>query len=1823
MDYVRVCLGVLPILLALCHPAHGACRCRDQSECDLPKKYCEAGCETGFTGSRCQYVNQLAYASCKVHQDVVDENLSTCTSQGYTGYITCSIEGPPREFNIIRIFHEPSKSLPSFYIATRGEWEQVSIHKNVTNKITDYEYKGKRLNSSLILHPKFRVCEVAVAYECLHDDECNMECNCKNASDCLGNPRRCPSGCAVGYTGKNYGCEKIEVTPASTLEHETSTAGETTSPPVEPTNACSSGYYRDGQACTPCGAGCTSPCNAANGNCTCKLGWTGNSCNNCEDGYYMDKRDSYMDRRDCVECGAGCESGTCEDETGHCSCRSGWKVPRCATRCVRYRYGIDCKQTCSYGCNSRECNSSTGECLTRSCKPGWRSTDSRRRCDQECPDGSFGVNCDSKCSAGCRVSSCNRKTGRCSCKHGWTPGSSNRCDRCARDKYGIDCQQTCSSGCKSGGCNSSTGECLGGSCKPGWMNTDSLQRCDQECPDGSHGVNCVSTCSPGCLVSPCDRITGRCKYDGGYCKRGWTSWYSHPYRCDRCNGGYYGDGQDCTQCGAGCNGVCDGNDGHCKCKTGWTGTRCNKCEDGYYMDRRDCVECGAGCEPGTCNANNGLCTCVSGWKGPRCATRCDVGTYGPGCTGKCNAGCKPGSCNHVTVDCKCKDGWRGPRCEHICPEETYGRDCTGECNAGCKPLSCHHITGDCNNQCEDGWTGPSCEHKCIDGTYGLYCTEECNTGCKPWSCNHITGDCNNQCEDGWTGRRCEHKCIDGTYGRNCTGECNEGCKPGSCRHDTGDCNSQCKDGWTGASCEHKCIDGTYGLDCTEECNTGCKRWSCNHITGDCNNQCEDGWTGRRCEHKCIDGTYGRNCTGECNEGCKPGSCRHDTGDCNSQCKDGWTGASCEHKCIDGTYGLYCTEECNTGCKPWSCNHITGDCNNQCEDGWTGRRCEHKCIDGTYGRNCTGECNEGCKPGSCRHDTGDCNSQCKDGWTGASCEHKCGKGQYGSGCRKPCRRECLSCHHVTGSCASNCVSGWHGENCTSRCRSGIYGQDCRYQCHEGCQPEKCDSINGSCGTSCRAGWTGENCVDVCSPGAHGENCVLNCSRGCVNQTCDRTTGRCDMCLDGWEHKDQNTSRCDKECDDGMFGEQCNDECSIHCVNATCHHVNGSCTHGCFDGRSGEYCEVSEAGHQNVNLIVGLVLFLIAVIAVAMCAVVYFREPLRRLRGKKTGEDMTNGLSFPMAAREGQGASENGAVYDDDEAIYINVPSSVPVAVSDLKDFVAKKKATKEILVKEYAELPKGLTAIHDKALTQVNSPKNRFKGIYPYNPSLVVLKGPSGSSGYINASFIDGPTRGKKYIATQGPLPHTVVDFLEMIWQQNVPVIVMLANIIEDGRRRCEPYWPNEPGEDSKTFGPWKITVADSCPLADFTIRTLKMRKGAVEKTVKHVHYMVWPDKDVPDNTMSLVDLRNKVRTFCDFAEGPMVVHCSAGVGRTGTLIALDSLIEDAETRSKVDIYGCVWRLRNFRVSMVQTQSQYVFLHDCILDALCHTVHPTPASFYDNAYKQLKGGSGIAVAYQKLSECPVTDHLSDAARDLENINKNRSEDILPGDKHRAILSTHIAGGNDYINAVIAPSYEKREAFILTQIPLTSTVVDFWRLVHDYDIRGIVLLENYTDLDAKCGVFWAKNNKPTKFGPFNVGEGKTEKQTGFTTEKISYSLGTEEKDVTVFRSSAWPQKSSLPESPSSLLSLIDFLRQWNTGTSPLLVVCRDGATRSGLFCVVASAVQRLLLEKEVALPQTIRIIRFVRKQVIPNREQFEFCFDSVKVYMDSFQEYSNFA
>ncbi|XP_071118087.1 protein draper-like [Haliotis cracherodii] len=176
--------------------------------------------------------------------------------------------------------------------------------------------------------------------------------------------------------------------------------------------------------------------------------------------------------------------------------------------------------------------------------------------------------------------------------------------------------------------------------------------------DGQDCTQCGAGCNGGC-----DGPNGHCT-----CKTGWTG-----TRCKRCSVGYYEDGQDCTQCGAGCYGGCDGTNGHCRCKTGWTGNRCNNCEGGYYMDRGDCVECGAGCDWGTCNANTGTCICRPGWREPGCAILCPPGTYGEHCGLNCSAGCVNQTCDRVDGSCDvCLPGWNMAKCDNNVLMQTSG-----------------------------------------------------------------------------------------------------------------------------------------------------------------------------------------------------------------------------------------------------------------------------------------------------------------------------------------------------------------------------------------------------------------------------------------------------------------------------------------------------------------------------------------------------------------------------------------------------------------------------------------------------------------------------------------------------------------------------------------------------------------------------------------------------------------------------------------------------------------------------------------------------------------------------------------------------------------------------------------------------------------------------------------------------------------------------------------------------------------------------------------------------------------------------------------------
>uniref|UniRef100_A0A8C7ISH4 Protein tyrosine phosphatase receptor type Q n=1 Tax=Oncorhynchus kisutch TaxID=8019 RepID=A0A8C7ISH4_ONCKI len=254
--------------------------------------------------------------------------------------------------------------------------------------------------------------------------------------------------------------------------------------------------------------------------------------------------------------------------------------------------------------------------------------------------------------------------------------------------------------------------------------------------------------------------------------------------------------------------------------------------------------------------------------------------------------------------------------------------------------------------------------------------------------------------------------------------------------------------------------------------------------------------------------------------------------------------------------------------------------------------------------------------------------------------------------------------------------------------------------------------------------------------------------------------------------------------------------------------------------------------------------------------------------------------------------------------------------------------------EFAELPK---LLQDLATSDADLPwnrsKNRFTNIKPYNNNRVKLLSEPGMPGsdYINASFISGYLCPSEFIATQGPLPGTVADFWRMIWETRTRTIAMLTQCYEKGRIRCHQYWP----EDNKpvtVFGDIIITKLTEDVYPDWTVRALKVERHGDYMVVHHFNYTSWPEHGVPDSSTTLIQFVRAIRAN-RHENTTIVVHCSAGVGRTGVFITLDHLIQHVSDHDFVDIYGLVAELRSERMCMVQNLAQYMFLHQSTLDLL--------------------------------------------------------------------------------------------------------------------------------------------------------------------------------------------------------------------------------------------------------------------------------------------------
>ncbi|XP_037758526.2 receptor-type tyrosine-protein phosphatase T isoform X2 [Chelonia mydas] len=556
--------------------------------------------------------------------------------------------------------------------------------------------------------------------------------------------------------------------------------------------------------------------------------------------------------------------------------------------------------------------------------------------------------------------------------------------------------------------------------------------------------------------------------------------------------------------------------------------------------------------------------------------------------------------------------------------------------------------------------------------------------------------------------------------------------------------------------------------------------------------------------------------------------------------------------------------------------------------------------------------------------------------------------------------------------------------------------------------------------------------------------------------------------------------------------------------------------------------------------------------------------------------------------------------------------------------------------EYQKLVSGLLHPSHAGKEPWNQAKNRYKSVIPYDHCRVVLQSANVGADYINASYVDSYRSPRFFIAAQGPLPGTVVDFWQMIWQEKVSAIVMLTGLVEQNKTKCEQYWP----EGEQVCGDFTVTLSNTWTTTSLVTRTFRLQRAGspLPRNMQQFHYLLWPDHGVPSNPARLLQLVEMVNERVSEAPaGPVLVHCSAGIGRTGTFIALDVLLKMARAEGSVDVFRCVQRLREQRVGMVQTKEQYTFLYEVLLEGLlCGNtgvlVESVPSHVsllrQPDAQTQSNGFSREFKALQKFSELFQLSPCKEAQQP-RNQPKNRKPAILPADCSRPILMSSLKadGSPGYINAVFVGTYAEEDNVIVTQLPLRETLVDFWALLWDYTCTALVMLNRIEELDQTYLAFWPAHGEAS-YGRFHVELISEEPGAGFTIRTLAVTNRQQPKkaalEIRFWQVDDWPMQQRLPPCPATIISLLGEVErsQRTSQDSHVLVTCWDGASRCGLFCAATFLCEQIRSEGLLDVSQAVRMLKRRRRQMIKDVEQYTFCYELALSYLDSFKIYGNF-
>uniref|UniRef100_A0A8C8F227 Receptor-type tyrosine-protein phosphatase alpha n=1 Tax=Oncorhynchus tshawytscha TaxID=74940 RepID=A0A8C8F227_ONCTS len=556
---------------------------------------------------------------------------------------------------------------------------------------------------------------------------------------------------------------------------------------------------------------------------------------------------------------------------------------------------------------------------------------------------------------------------------------------------------------------------------------------------------------------------------------------------------------------------------------------------------------------------------------------------------------------------------------------------------------------------------------------------------------------------------------------------------------------------------------------------------------------------------------------------------------------------------------------------------------------------------------------------------------------------------------------------------------------------------------------------------------------------------------------------------------------------------------------------------------------------------------------------------------------------------------------------------PLVVDKLEEDMNRRMADDNKLFREeFNALPVcPIQASCDAASKEENKEKNRYVNILPILFRSLCLISDDNIS----------------LLSLSGPKEETVNDFWRMIWEQNTATIVMVTNLKERKECKCAQYWPDQ---GCWTYGNIRVSVEDMMVLVDYTIRKFCIQQKP-QRLVTQFHFTSWPDFGVPFTPIGMLKFLKKVKTCNPQYSGPIVVHCSAGVGRTGTFIVIDAMLDMMNTERKVDVFGFVTRIRAQRCQMVQTDMQYVFIFQAMLEHYLYGDTELEVTSLESHLAKLyapsaAGCGGMEAEFKKLTSIKIQNDKMRTGNLPANMKKNRVLQIIPYEFNRVINPVKRGEeSTDYVNASFIDGYRQKDSYMASQGPLQHTIEDFWRMIWEWRSCSIVMLTELEERgQEKCAQYWPSDGVMV-CGDLSIELKREEESESYTVRDLLVTNNRENKARAVrqFHFHGWPEV-GIPSDGKGMINIIAAVQkqQQQSGNHPITVHCSAGAGRTGTFCALSTVLERVKAEAILDVFQTVKSLRLQRPHMVQTLEQYEFCYKVVQEYIDAFSDYANF-